>query len=78
MTAMAARHLGYRVFVLDPRVHCSAAGVVDGVVAADFDDVEAASRLAVQDVVTLEIEKIGPEAREPSRRAPPCAPPRAC
>lgn len=77
MTAMAARHLGYRVFVLDPRVHCSAAGVVDGVVAADFDDVEAASRLAVQvDVVTLEIEKIGPEAaravqaRAPMRPAP--------
>lgn len=77
MTAMAARQLGYRVFVLDPRVHCSAAGVVDGVVAADFDDAEAAARLAVQvDVVTLEIEKIGADAaaavqaRAPMRPAP--------
>lgn len=77
MTAMAARRLGYRVFVLDPRVHCSAAGVVDGVVAAAFDDAEAAARLAVQvDAVTLEIEKIGADAaravqaRAPMRPAP--------
>ena len=77
MTAMAARRLGYRVFVLDPRVHCSASGVVDGVVAADFEDADAAARLAVQvDVVTLEIEKIGAAAahavqeRVPMRPAP--------
>ena len=77
MTAMAARQLGYRVFVLDPRTHCSAAGVVDGVVAASFDDAAAAARLAVQsDVVTLEIEKIGAEAaravqaRVPMRPSP--------
>ena len=77
MTAMAARQLGYRVFVLDPRTHCSAAGVVDGVVAASFDDAAAAARLAVQsDVVTLEIEKIGEDAasavqaRVPMRPSP--------
>jgi 5-(carboxyamino)imidazole ribonucleotide synthase len=63
MTAMAARTLGYYVHVLDPDPKCAAAGVADRVVAAKFDDVDAAADLARQcDVVTLEIEQIGVDA----------------
>jgi 5-(carboxyamino)imidazole ribonucleotide synthase len=59
MTAMAARTLGYNVHVLDPSSTCAASAVVDRVVAASFDDVDAAAELARYcDVVTLEIEHI--------------------
>jgi 5-(carboxyamino)imidazole ribonucleotide synthase len=60
MTAMAARTLGYNVHVLDPSATCAASAVVDRVVAAPFDDADAAADLARHcDVVTLEIEHIG-------------------
>lgn len=63
MTAMAARTLGYNVHVLDPDAKCAAAGVADRVVAAKFDDADAAADLASQcDVITLEIEQIGADA----------------
>jgi 5-(carboxyamino)imidazole ribonucleotide synthase len=63
MTALAARSMGYRVQVLDPGANCAASPVVDRVVVAAFDDAAAAADLASQcDVVTLEIEKIGPAA----------------
>jgi 5-(carboxyamino)imidazole ribonucleotide synthase len=63
MTALAARAMGYRVQVLDPGANCAASPVVDRVVVAPFDDAAAAADLASQcDVVTLEIEKIGPAA----------------
>src|SRR6059058_2311684 len=63
MTAMAARTLGYNVHVLDPDAKCAAAAVADRVVAAKFDDADAAADLArACDVVTLEIEQIGVEA----------------
>lgn len=59
MTALAARSMGYRIHVLDPDAECSASPVADRVVAARFDDVEAARELARHcDVVTLEIEQI--------------------
>ncbi|HJQ20127.1 MAG TPA: ATP-grasp domain-containing protein, partial [Gemmatimonadaceae bacterium] len=59
MTALAARSMGYNIHVLDPDPECSAAAVADRVVAARFDDVEAARELARHcDVVTLEIEQI--------------------
>lgn len=59
MTALAARSMGYRIHVLDPDAECSAAPVADRVVAARFDDVEAARELSRHcDVVTLEIEQI--------------------
>jgi 5-(carboxyamino)imidazole ribonucleotide synthase len=59
MTALAARSMGYRIHVLDPEAACSAAPVADRVVAARFDDVDAARELARHcDVVTLEIEQI--------------------
>jgi len=60
MTAMAARTLGYNVHVLDPSAECAARAVADRVVAARFDDADAAAELARHcDVVTLEIEQIG-------------------
>lgn len=63
MTALAARAMGYRVQVLDPGADCAASPVADRVVVAPFDDADAAADLASQcDVVTLEIEKIGPAA----------------
>lgn len=59
MTAMAARTLGYHVHVLDPSAECAARAVVDRVVAARFDDADAAAELARHcDVVTLEIEQV--------------------
>ena len=63
MTALAARTLGMRVQVLDPDADCAARPVVESVVAASFDDVDAARDLAREcDVLTLEIEQIAPEA----------------
>lgn len=60
MSAMAARTMGYSVHVLDPDANCAAAPVADRVVAARFDDVDAAAELARHcDVITLEIEQIG-------------------
>jgi 5-(carboxyamino)imidazole ribonucleotide synthase len=59
MTALAARSMGYGVHVLDPDADCATAPVADRVVAAKFDDVEAARDLARNcDVITLEIEQI--------------------
>ena len=65
MTALAARGMGYRVQVLDPDPDCAARPVVDRVLAARFDDADAAAELArACDVVTLEIEQIGVAALE--------------
>ncbi len=59
MTALAARSMGYGVHVLDPDGSCATAPVADRVIAAKFDDVDAARELARHcDVVTLEIEQI--------------------
>ncbi|MEP6989480.1 MAG: 5-(carboxyamino)imidazole ribonucleotide synthase [bacterium] len=63
MTALAARSMGYGVQVLDPSADCAARPVVDRVVVAAFDDPVGAAALARScDVVTIEIEQIGPEA----------------
>jgi 5-(carboxyamino)imidazole ribonucleotide synthase len=75
MTAMAARTLGYRVHVLDPDAECAASPVADRVVAARFDDADAAASLARNcDVVTLEIEQIGPDALAAAMRHAPVRP----
>lgn len=75
MTAMAARTLGYRVHVLDPDANCAASAVADRVVAAKFDDADAAAELARHcDVVTLEIEQIGPAALAAALRHAPVRP----
>jgi 5-(carboxyamino)imidazole ribonucleotide synthase len=75
MTAMAARTLGYHVHVLDPDANCAASPVADRVVAAPFDDADAAADLARQcDVVTLEIEQIGVDALAAAERHVPVRP----
>jgi 5-(carboxyamino)imidazole ribonucleotide synthase len=75
MTAMAARTLGYSVHVLDPDANCAASPVADRVVAAPFDDADAAADLAKQcDVVTLEIEHIGVDALAAAERHAPLRP----
>jgi 5-(carboxyamino)imidazole ribonucleotide synthase len=63
MTGIAARSLGYDVHVLDPNPDCPAGAIASRVVAAAFDDADAAAELARgSDVVTLEIEQIGVDA----------------
>ncbi len=75
MTAMAARTLGYNVHVLDPDPNCSAAGVADRVVAAKFDDADAAADLARNcQVITLEIEQIGADALAAAQQHAPVRP----
>jgi 5-(carboxyamino)imidazole ribonucleotide synthase len=72
MTAMAARTMGYRVRVMDPERLCPASFVVDETIVGQWDDVDAARRLASgADAVTLEIEQIGVDAlSEVARLAP--------
>jgi 5-(carboxyamino)imidazole ribonucleotide synthase len=75
MTAMAARTLGYDVHALDPDPDCPARSVVDRLVTARFDDVDAASDLASNcDVVTLEIEQIATACLDAAARHGPVRP----
>lgn len=75
MTALAARSMGYRLHVLDPDGDCAAAAVADRVVAAAFDDVEAAREMARHcDVVTLEIEQIATSVLEAAAAYAPARP----
>ena len=63
MMAMAARAMGYRILVLDPDPGCPARFIVDGCIEAAWDDSRGAAMLARGcDVVTLEIEQIGPRS----------------
>ena len=72
MTALAARSLGFSVQVLDPNPDCAARPVADRVIAAAFDDANAASELArTSQVVTLEIEQI-PRASLEILKPPSC------
>ncbi len=75
MMALAARPLGYRVHVLDPDPECSAKPVVEKVVTASFDDVDAARKFARGvDVVTIEIEKIALPVMTAVAEIVPCRP----
>ncbi|MFS8664655.1 MAG: 5-(carboxyamino)imidazole ribonucleotide synthase [Limnochordales bacterium] len=59
MTALAARHMGYRIATLDPTEDAPAAQVADYRVVAQLDDVAAARTLAAAaDVVTYEFENV--------------------
>jgi 5-(carboxyamino)imidazole ribonucleotide synthase len=63
MTGYAARSLGYDVRVLDPDPDCPARAIASRTTTASFRDAAAAADLARHvDVVTLEIEQIGPDA----------------
>jgi 5-(carboxyamino)imidazole ribonucleotide synthase len=75
MMTLAARTLGYHVIVLDPNPACAAGPVADRVIAAPFDDVDAAVELArASDVVTVEIEKIGVDAMRAAAEYAPVRP----
>ncbi len=75
MTALAARSLGYGVQVLDPNPDCAARPVVDRVIAASFDDADAAAELArASGVITLEIEQIGSAALQAAQQHAPVRP----
>jgi 5-(carboxyamino)imidazole ribonucleotide synthase len=75
MTAMAARTLGYDIHALDPDPECPARAVVDRLVTARFNDVDAAADLASNcDVVTLEIEQIATGSLEAASRHAPVRP----
>jgi 5-(carboxyamino)imidazole ribonucleotide synthase len=59
MLGLAARELGYRIAVLDPDPHCPAAAIADRVEVGQYDDIEAARRLAVGcAVITYELEHL--------------------
>ena len=59
MLALAARAMGYRIWVLDPDPGCPAAQVADRVIVGSYDDVDAALRLAAGvEVVTYELEHV--------------------
>ena len=63
MTGYAARSLGYDVHVLDPDPACPARAIASRTITAPFTDAAAAAELARGvNVVTLEIEQIGPAA----------------
>ena len=75
MTAMAARSMGYNIHILDPDANCAAAPVADRVVAAKFDDADAAADLARNcQVITLEIEQIGVDALAAAQQYAPVRP----
>ena len=74
MLALAARAMGYRIWILDPDPDCPAASVADRVVVGAYDDAAAALELAEgADVVTYELEHVAAEvvtavaARRPVR-----------
>ncbi|SFJ77339.1 5-(carboxyamino)imidazole ribonucleotide synthase [Halobacillus dabanensis] len=59
MMAVAARHMGYRIAVLDPTENCPCASVADEQIIAAYDDLEAAEQLSrLSDVITYEFENV--------------------
>jgi 5-(carboxyamino)imidazole ribonucleotide synthase len=69
MMAIAAKQMGFRVAVLDPTPDCPTAQVADVHIAAAYDDVAAANRLAeVSDVITYEFENVASEVAEELER----------
>jgi 5-(carboxyamino)imidazole ribonucleotide synthase len=63
MMATAAKHMGYRIVVLDPTPDCPTAQVADNHIKAAYDDLTAIRELAnISDVVTYEFENVDLEA----------------
>ncbi|GGB50187.1 5-(carboxyamino)imidazole ribonucleotide synthase [Virgibacillus dakarensis] len=59
MMAIAARHMGYTIAVLDPTPNCPTAQVADEHIVAAYDDMEAIKKLTeISDVVTYEFENV--------------------
>lgn len=63
MMALAARHMGYQIAVLDPTLNCPTAQVADMQITAQYDDLDAIQRLIeASDVITYEFENVDLEA----------------
>ena len=63
MMALAARHMGYRIAVLDPTPDCPAAQVADLAITAAYDNMDAIRELnSVSDVITYEFENVDLQA----------------
>lgn len=59
MMATTAKHMGYRIAVLDPTEDCPAAQLCDEHIVANYSDLEAIKQLAeVSDVITYEFENV--------------------
>ncbi|GGF26431.1 N5-carboxyaminoimidazole ribonucleotide synthase [Halobacillus andaensis] len=59
MMAVAAKHMGYRIAVLDPTEDCPCAQVADLHIQANYNDLEAAEKLSeASDVITYEFENV--------------------
>lgn len=59
MMATTARHMGYRLVILDPTPNCPAAQLADKQIIANYDDFEAIKQLAtLADLVTYEFENV--------------------
>ncbi|MFD1021042.1 5-(carboxyamino)imidazole ribonucleotide synthase [Thalassobacillus hwangdonensis] len=59
MMATAAKHMGYRIAVLDPKEDCPCAQVADHHIIGAYDDREAAQQLLdISDVITYEFENV--------------------
>lgn len=77
MSALAARAMGYRVVVLEPKVPCACTPVVEEQIEAAYDDPTGLEKLfSIADVVTFEFENIQKEpldafaGRKPIRPSP--------
>lgn len=65
MSALAARAMGYRVVVLEPKSPCACTSVADLQIESGYDDPEGLRQLfAVADVVTFEFENVRKEPLE--------------
>jgi 5-(carboxyamino)imidazole ribonucleotide synthase len=75
MTAIMARTMGYRARIMDPTPAPPASFVAEETIVGQWDDVDAARRLATGvEVVTLEIEQISVHALEEVARIAPLRP----
>ena len=68
MMAIAARHMGFRIGVLDPTLDCPVFQVADLQVEANYDDPEGLRELAERcDVLTYEFENVSADALDKVR-----------
>lgn len=68
MMAIAARHMGFRIGVLDPTLDCPVFQVADLQVEANYDDPEGLRELAERcDVLTYEFENVNADALDKVR-----------
>jgi 5-(carboxyamino)imidazole ribonucleotide synthase len=75
MMAMAARSLGYRIYVMDPDASCPARFVVDACFEGGWSEDKVAADMARGcDVVTLEIEQVATECLDAAARYAPVRP----